>query len=217
MQLIVIGAPGSGKGTLAQNIQKFKKITHISTGDLFRRHINQQTDLGKLASGYIDKGLLVPDKVTDDLIRHELEIIRTDFILDGFPRNTVQAKELDTIMQDLDISLTACVHLEIDPKIVIKRLINRRSCEDCGAPFNLVMGPPKVDGICDFCGGKLIQRADDNEETINHRFEVYRAETAPLIKYYGEQGLLITVNCDQGVLTKLEELWEELLIRDKVG
>ncbi|NLM18497.1 MAG: adenylate kinase [Clostridiaceae bacterium] len=210
MQLIIFGAPGAGKGTMAQNIQKYKQFSHISTGDLFRRHIKEKTDLGKLASDYIEKGLLVPDEVTEKLIRHELDMIRSDFILDGFPRNIPQAEALDRILQDFDIKLTACVHLEIDPEIVIERLVNRMSCQDCGAPYNLVIKKPKVENVCDECGGKLTQRADDNEETIRHRFETYRAETEPLARYYENKGLLMTVNCNEGILTKLDQVWEDL-------
>lgn len=214
MQLIILGAPGAGKGTLAKNIQQYKKLTHISTGDLFRKHIKQQTDLGKLAVRYIDQGLLVPDEITDDLIEHELDLIRSDFVLDGFPRNISQAEELDRIMKKFDIKLTACVHLDIDPDIVIERLVNRRSCLDCGAPYNLIMAPPKVENVCDKCGGKLVKRADDNEDTINHRFETYRQETEPLVSFYQDKGLLIEVNCDRGILTELDNLWQDLLVRE---
>ncbi|MGB4609269.1 MAG: adenylate kinase [Saccharofermentanales bacterium] len=215
MQLIIFGAPGAGKGTMAQNIQKYKQFSHISTGDLFRRHIKEKTDLGKLASEYIEKGLLVPDEVTGDLIRHELNMIRNDFILDGFPRNIPQAEALDKILQDFEIKLTACVHLEIDPEIVIERLVNRMSCQDCGAPYNLVIKKPKVENVCDDCGGKLVRRADDNEETIRHRFATYREETSPLIDYYEKQGLLMTVNCNEGILTKLDQVWEDLVALEK--
>lgn len=214
MQLIILGAPGAGKGTLAQNIHEYKEFTHISTGDLFRKHIKLKTDLGKLASSYIEKGQLVPDEVTAELIINELEHVKEDFILDGYPRNLSQAKTLEKILSDLNIDLTACVYLDIDPDVVVHRLENRVVCPDCGATYNLVIAKTQKEGICDNCGGNLIHRPDDNRETIEKRFAVYEKETKPLIQFYDEKGKLITVNCDQGVLTQLDCLWEQLSKRE---
>ncbi len=212
MQLILLGAPGSGKGTLAQTMQQDKGFTHISTGNLFRRHIKNQTELGKLASGYIEQGQLVPDSVTDKLIMHELEQHPDNFILDGYPRNLEQASALDKMLKQLDISLTACVYLDVDPDLIVKRLLNRVVCKDCGATFNLLTAKPKKDGICDFCGGQVLPRSDDQEETVRERFNVYNQETAPLVDYYQKQKKLITLDCNhgEGVLSLLHELYSDL-------
>ncbi len=214
MQLIILGAPGAGKGTLAQNINKYREFSHISTGDLFRKNIKCKTELGRLASQYIEKGQLVPDEVTADLISDELKQVSEDFILDGYPRNLVQAEILDRILNDLNIHLTACVYLDIDPEVVVRRLENRVVCPDCGATYNLVLAKTKKEGICDQCGGELIHRPDDNKETIEKRFQIYEKETKPLIQYYEAKGKLMTVNCNEGVLTKLDQLWEELVLKE---
>lgn len=214
MQLIILGAPGAGKGTLAQNINQYREFNHISTGDLFRKNIKCKTELGCLASKYIEKGQLVPDEVTADLILDELKQVGEDFILDGYPRNIAQAEILDRILKDLDIELTACVYLDIDPEVVVKRLENRVVCPDCGATYNLVLAKTKTEGICDQCGGELIHRPDDNQETIEKRFQIYEKETKPLIQYYKAKNKLLTVNCNEDILTKLDQLWEKLLLRE---
>lgn len=212
MQIILLGAPGSGKGTLAQTMQHEKGLTQISTGNLFRKHIKNQTELGRLASDYISKGQLVPDEVTDKLIKNELQQIKADFILDGYPRNLKQAQALDDMLKELSIPLTACVYLQIDQEVIVRRLVNRVVCKDCGATYNLLSAKPKEAGKCDFCGGKVVSREDDNAETIRERFVVYQKETAPLIDYYKQKGKLITVDCNEGegVLSELKRLYQQL-------
>lgn len=213
MQIIILGAPGAGKGTFAKKIKIKRNLTHISTGDLFRRHIKEETPLGLKAKEYISEGLLVPDELTDELVRHELEEIRTDFILDGYPRNIKQANALIDILTDYNITLDATIYIEIDEQVIIDRLVNRRVCSACGAIYNLNSLKPKNAGICDICGGELIQRGDDNQETIMHRLETYAKETNPLIDFYQKKNLLVKIDGNKELPEKYEELMNKLVER----
>lgn len=213
MQIIILGAPGAGKGTLAKKIKEKKKLTHISTGDLFRKHIKEQTDLGKEADKYIKEGFLVPDELTEDLVRHELEEVRSDFILDGYPRNLEQANALIKMMAELDITLDATIYLDIDAQVIVNRLVNRRTCSNCGALYNLTSLAPKIENTCDYCGGQLIQRSDDNEKIIIQRLNVYLAATEPLIEFYEKNGLLITIDGNKELSEKYQEICEKLAER----
>lgn len=218
MQLIIFGAPGAGKGTLAQNIKKYKNHKHISTGDLFRKHIKNQTELGKIASSYIDAGELVPDEVTDDLIYSELELIKKDFILDGYPRNIHQAQRLDEILEELEIPLTACVYLSIDKNVIVDRLLYRVVCQNCGFTYNLKIAPTKVEGICDNCGGELSHRKDDSSDVIIHRIETYEKETAPVINFYEEKNSLVSIDCSKyDLIDNFEDVWQTLLKKEVEG
>ncbi|NLJ94111.1 MAG: nucleoside monophosphate kinase [Clostridiaceae bacterium] len=215
MQLVILGAPGAGKGTFSQSIKKYKQFTHIATGDIFRKHIKDQTDLGKVASTYIEKGKLVPNDLTDDLIFSELNLVKKDFILDGYPRNLDQAKKLDEMLRELKIPLTACVSLSIEQEVIVDRLRSRVVCSNCAYSYNLKTAPTKTKGICDNCGGKLVHRKDDSPEIVTHRIQIYERETEPVINYYEEQGKLLEIDCGEiDFVTQIDEIWSLLLERE---
>lgn len=195
MRLVFLGAPGAGKGTQAKMLVEQLKIPQISTGDMLRKAVADGTPLGKEAKSYMDKGELVPDSVVIGLIKERLQEPDTEngFILDGFPRNVSQAKELDSLLGDLGKPLDVALVLDVPFEDLMKRLTGRRTCKSCGQMYNIYFSPPKVEGKCDVCGGELYQRADDNEETIKKRLEVYQSSTEPLIEYYRNKGILKVV------------------------
>ena len=199
MRLLIMGRPGAGKGTQAANIKEYYGIPHISTGDMFRAAIKEGTELGKLAKSYMDKGALVPDEVTIGIVKERLlkDDCKKGFLLDGFPRNVLQAEALDSFMKEQGISLDAVLDVNVDASILIRRIVGRRICKTCGATYHIDFNKPKKEGICDNCGTPLIQRADDTIETAGSRLEVYDKQTAPLLAYYEKQNLLKTVNGDQ--------------------
>ena len=196
MRLLIMGAPGAGKGTQAVFIKNAYNIPHISTGDMFRNAIKNATPLGVMAKSYIDKGLLVPDSVTIGLVKERLSEADCigGFILDGFPRNLFQAEELDKILAELGVKLDACLNIDVYQKVLTDRIVGRRVCPKCGASFHIENLKPKVEGICDYCGAELIQRKDDTLETVTPRLEVYNTSTAPLLDYYKKQGILKCVD-----------------------
>ena len=196
MRLLIMGAPGAGKGTQAVFIKNAYNIPHISTGDMFRNAIKNATPLGVMAKSYIDKGLLVPDSVTIGLVKERLSEADCigGFILDGFPRNLFQAEELDKILAELGVKLDACLNIDVDQKVLTDRIVGRRVCPKCGASFHIENLKPKVEGICDYCGAELIQRKDDTLETVTPRLEVYNTSTAPLLDYYKKKGILKCVD-----------------------
>ncbi len=181
MRLVFLGPPGAGKGTMAVSVSKKYGIPHIATGDIFRSEISQGTRLGLLAKDLIAKGNLVPDEITVEIVRKRIcgKDCRNGFILDGFPRDLLQAKALED-MCPVDYALE--IHCPVD--VIIKRISGRRVCRECGAIYNLLSGKPKTDGVCDKCSGELYQRDDDNEKSIMHRIDVYHGKTEPLIEYY---------------------------------
>ena len=185
MNFIFLGPPGAGKGSLAVKVAEDYKIPHISTGDIFRANIKAQTPLGVKVKAIIDSGSLVSDDLTFELVKDRLaqDDCKNGFILDGFPRTIPQADLLSGLVPD-----TAVVNFQIADEIVIKRLSTRRVCKSCGANYNVLTLPPKKEGVCDKCGGEIIQRDDDKQESILHRMDVYREQTEPLIKYYTEKG-----------------------------
>ncbi|MGB9378160.1 MAG: adenylate kinase [Mycobacteriales bacterium] len=193
MRLVLVGPPGAGKGTQAQFISAHASIPKISTGDIFRTNVSEGTELGLEAKKYMDAGDLVPDQITVDMVRERLgEDDATDgFLLDGFPRTLPQAEVLDTILADLGSKLDVVLELVVDDDEVVRRLSGRRTCRGCGHVWHLDFDPPAREGICDRCGGKLFQRDDDRSETVRHRIEVYADQTAPLIAYYAQRGLLV--------------------------
>ena len=201
MQIILLGAPGSGKGTLAADLVRIYNMPHISTGDIFRQNIKAKTELGQTASKYINSGALVPDEVTIAMVADRLAqpSCAAGFLLDGFPRTVAQAEALTSILADLNMALTAVLNLEVKEQTVIDRLSGRRVCAGCGQGYNVVSIPPKVDGICDLCGGKLVQRDDDKPETVMERLQTYRRQTEPLIGYYSRLGLLEIVDNEGAV------------------
>ncbi|OOC56741.1 adenylate kinase [Nocardiopsis sinuspersici] len=191
----MVGPPGAGKGTQAQILASELSIPKVSTGDIFRANVSGGTELGKKAKQYMDRGDLVPDEVTNAMVKDRLA--RGDaaagFLLDGFPRNVAQAGTLRTMLADLDTGLDVVLELRVDEEEVVKRLSGRRSCPECGRVYHVEYDPPKVEGRCDNEGAELYQREDDREETIRHRLEVYREQTAPLVAFYEAEGLLATI------------------------
>ncbi len=195
MNILLFGAPGSGKGTQSALLVEKLGYLHISSGDLFRTAIKNQTPLGLKAKSFMDRGELVPDDITIDLIKEVLlKKIGQKFILDGFPRTTVQADALEVLLRDLKTSLNKAIFLEVPKEHLKKRLVGRRVCKNCGATYHMDGHPPKKAGICDICQGEVVQRADDKEDVIENRLTVYETNTAPLKNYYAGKGLLKPLN-----------------------
>ncbi len=196
MRLVLLGAPGAGKGTQAKRLVEKYRIPQISTGDILRKAVADGTPLGKEAKSYMDKGELVPDSVVIGLVKERLgqDDCKNGYILDGFPRNTSQAEALDNVLSDMKVPLDFALSIDIKKDELIKRLTGRRTCKNCQQMYNIYFSPPKKDGVCDKCGGELYQRDDDKEETIRKRLEVYEASTAPLIDYYRNKGILRSVD-----------------------
>ncbi|UXV32948.1 adenylate kinase [Mammaliicoccus sciuri] len=196
MNIILMGLPGAGKGTQASEIVKKYPIPHISTGDMFRKAIKEETDLGKEAKSYMDRGELVPDEVTIGIVRERLaeEDAKKGFLLDGFPRTVEQADALNEILSDLDRKVDAVINIEVAEEELMNRLTGRRICEVCGTTYHLVFNPPKVEGVCDLDGGKLYQREDDNPETVANRLSVNVKQTKPLLDFYENQGVLKNID-----------------------
>jgi adenylate kinase len=196
MRLVLVGPPGAGKGTQAQFLAAHFQIPHISTGDIFRANLKGETPLGLEAKKYMDKGDLVPDSVTNDMVKDRLnkDDLDNGFLLDGYPRNVAQAEVLRAVLAEKATPLHAALELNIDPEEIVARLSGRRSCSNCQKPYHVVNEKPAVEGICDACGGALIQREDDKAEVIKHRLNVYAEQTAPIINFYRNEGLLITIN-----------------------
>ena len=195
MRLIILGPPGAGKGTQAKMLKEKFQIPQISTGDILRHAVKDNTDLGVRAKSFMDAGQLVPDDVVVGLIKERIKQAdcETGFILDGFPRTMIQAEKLSETLTEMDLTIDTVVDLEVNADEVISRLAGRSTCPECGAMFHEESRPPKVLGVCDGCGGTLAQRQDDNSETILKRLEVYQESTAPLKEFYMRQGNLKTV------------------------
>ena len=205
-----MGRPGAGKGTQAVNIRENYNIPHISTGDMFRAAIKNQTKLGLLAKSYMDKGALVPDEVTIGIVEERLleDDCKNGFLLDGFPRTIAQAEALDAFLNKNNVKLDAVLDVNVPAEILVRRMVGRRVCKTCGATFHVEFNPSKVAGVCDNCGSPLIQRADDTEATATNRLAVYDENTAPLLEYYKKQNILKTVNGDQS----LEKVFEDIKV-----
>ncbi|MBN1255675.1 MAG: adenylate kinase [Deltaproteobacteria bacterium] len=196
MNIILLGPPGSGKGTQAQKMVERYHIPQISTGDILRGAVKEQTPLGVEAKRYMDQGQLVPDEVVVGIVRERLRGSDCDggFILDGFPRTVPQAEALDSTLGEMQRSINHVVSIEVPNEELLKRLTGRRTCRNCGAMYHIIFGPPTKEGICDKCGGELYQRDDDQEETIRARLQVYEEQTAPLIAYYRKKELLRAID-----------------------
>ncbi|MCI2943852.1 MULTISPECIES: adenylate kinase [Staphylococcus] len=196
MNIILMGLPGAGKGTQASEIVKKFPIPHISTGDMFRKAIKDETDLGKEAKSYMDRGELVPDEVTVGIVKERIseDDAKKGFLLDGFPRTIDQAEALNDIMSELGRNTDAVINIEVPEEELMNRLTGRRICEKCGTTYHLVFNPPKVDGICDIDGGKLYQREDDNPETVSNRLNVNVKQSKPILEYYNEKGVLKNID-----------------------
>ena len=196
MKIIMLGAPGAGKGTQAKMIAEKYSIPHISTGDIFRANIKNGTELGKKAKSYMDKGQLVPDELTLDLImdRFKQDDCKNGYVLDGFPRTIPQAEALDTALKAKGEKVDFAIDVDVPDENIVKRMGGRRACVGCGATYHVVYSPTKVEGVCDKCGEELIVRDDDKPETVLNRLEAYHNQTQPLIDYYNEQGILKSVD-----------------------
>lgn len=193
LRAVLLGPPGAGKGTQAVRLVEKYEIPHISTGDIFRKNIKEGTELGKKAQEYMNAGALVPDELVVDLVKDRLQQddCKNGFLLDGFPRTIFQAEKLDEFLSESNLKMDIVINLKVEKEVLIKRLTGRRVCKDCGASYHIVNIPPKKEGVCDICGGELIQRKDDNIETVENRINVYEEQTAPLIGYYKEAGSLV--------------------------
>lgn len=196
MNIMLLGAPGAGKGTQAAKLIEAYGYAHISTGDILRKAVANQTPLGLAAKGYMDKGELVPDMVVIGLVKARLQEPDAEkgFILDGFPRTVIQADALGTALAELGKTLDAVISIDVEKSALVERLTARRTCKQCGAIFNVVSQPETANGVCPACGGELLQRDDDTVETVTNRLDVYERSTAPLIAYYRDKGMLRPVN-----------------------
>jgi adenylate kinase len=212
MKLLIMGRPGAGKGTQAANIKEYYNIPHISTGDMFRQAMKNETKLGLEAKSYMEKGALVPDEVTIGIVEERLleDDCKNGFLLDGFPRTIAQAEALDAFLAKNGVKLDAVLDVNVPAEILVRRMVSRRVCMTCGATFHVEFNAPKVEGICDNCGAKLIQRPDDTEETAVNRLAVYDQNTAPLLDFYAKKNLLKTVNGDQPLDKVFEDIKEVL-------
>ena len=208
MKIVFMGPPGAGKGTQAEKIIENYQIPHISTGDMFRKAIKDQTELGMEAKRYMDQGALVPDHVTIGIVKDRLSEsdCKSGFLLDGFPRTVDQANALDEILTSLDSKIDYVINIDVDLNILKERLTGRRICRSCGATYHKIFNPSAVEGVCDKCGGELYQRKDDNEETVGNRLDVYVNQTKPLLDYYSLAGNLVNINGQQSIDLVFEEI-----------
>ncbi len=208
MNLILLGGPGAGKGTQAKLIVEKYKIPQISTGDMLREAVKQGTELGKKAKEYMDKGELVPDEIVIGIVKERLKQPDCDrgFILDGFPRTIAQAEALDKILDEIGKKIDAVINIQVPEEEIVRRIVNRRTCKNCGAIYHLIYSPPKEPNKCDKCGGELYQRDDDKEETVRERLRVYREQTEPLIEYYQKKGILYNVDGTKDINGVFEEI-----------
>lgn len=212
MKIVFMGPPGAGKGTQAEKIIETYQIPHISTGDMFRKAIKDQTELGMEAKRYMDQGALVPDHVTIGIVKDRLSEsdCKSGFLLDGFPRTVDQAKALDEILTSLDSKIDYVINIDVDLNILKERLTGRRICRSCGATYHKIFNPSAVEGVCDKCGGELYQRKDDNEETVGNRLDVYVSQTKPLLDYYSLAGNLVNINGQQSIDLVFAEIQDVL-------
>jgi adenylate kinase len=206
--IILLGAPGAGKGTHAKRLSSVLGIPHISTGDIFREEMEKNSDLGGEVRRYVESGELVPDEVVNMIVKRRLsqDDCKKGFILDGYPRTLPQAMALEEIVKELSLPLKKVINLIVSEEEIIRRLSGRRICRNCGAIFHIINMPPQKEGICDYCGGELYQRDDDTPEAIRHRLAVYHKQTEPLIRFYEEKGLLVNVNCEVPLEQSVDEI-----------
>ena len=209
MKIIMLGAPGAGKGTQADMICSKYNVPHISTGDIFRANIKNGTELGKKAKEYMDQGLLVPDELTCDLVVDRIgqDDCKNGFVLDGFPRTIPQAEALTNALNELGQKMDYAIDVDVPDENIVKRMSGRRACLECGATYHVVSIPPKKEGICDACGSELVLRDDDKPETVQKRLDVYHEQTQPLIDYYKKAGILKSVDGTQ----PMEDVFAEIV------
>lgn len=201
MRLILLGPPNAGKGTQAQSLINTYQIPQISTGDIFRANIKQETPLGKKAKDYLDQGLLVPDELVVDIVTDRLQKddCQNGFLLDGFPRTVVQAEALEQFLKEHQQNLDLVLNIHVKTEVLVERAVGRRVCQQCGATYHIKFKPPNKENVCDVCGGQVIQRKDDQRETAEKRIKVYEQETSPLIDYYEKRDLLVTIDGEQSI------------------
>lgn len=213
MIIIMLGAPGTGKGTVASILTKDLGVPQVSTGDIFRKNLAEGTELGKLAESYMTAGKLVPDEVTIDLVRDRLkqEDVQNGIILDGFPRTVKQAEALDTMLKEQGKEIDMVINLTTPREEIFERLVNRRVCGNCKTIYNIVLNPPKKEGICDKCGSELIHRKDDTKETLEARLEDYEKTTSPLVDYYEAKGKLRTEVVSQSINRLGKDVAEDII------
>ncbi len=212
MNIMLFGAPGAGKGTQAKFIIEKYGIPQISTGDILRAAIKEGTAMGLEAKKYMDEGKLVPDSTIIGIIKDRLsmEDCKKGFILDGFPRTLAQAEALEILMKEMGIKLDKVISLNVPDELIVGRVTGRRVCKDCGGSFHTEFNPPKKDGVCDFCGGELIQRKDDTAETVTKRLQEYHAQTAPLFDFYMERGVLVDLDGTKDINEITQEIFNIL-------
>ena len=210
MKIVLLGPPGAGKGTQAKSISNRYSIPHISTGDIFRKNISEETPLGIEAKGYMDKGLLVPDEVTINMVKDRLtwEDCKNGYLLDGFPRTVAQAEALETFLDSRDENIDTALLIDVPMEFILERMTGRRVCGSCGASYHVKFNPTKVEGICDVCGSEVVQRKDDREDTVRERLDVYERQTQPLIDFYKEKNLLSTVDGTKAINEVFNDICE---------
>ncbi|MGM0847183.1 MAG: adenylate kinase [Bacillota bacterium] len=208
MNIVLMGLPGAGKGTQAEKIVEKYGIPHISTGDMFRAAMKEETELGLKAKSFMDKGELVPDEVTIGIVRERLsrEDCHKGFLLDGFPRTVAQADALESILSDLGKKIDYVINIQVEKEALMERLTGRRICKKCGATYHLVFNPPSEENVCDRCGGELYQRADDNEETVQNRLDVNIQQTQPLLDFYQDKGYLVNIDGQRDIKVVFSEI-----------
>jgi adenylate kinase len=214
MNIVMLGPPGAGKGTQAALLAERLDIPHVATGDLFRGALKEETELGLTAKAYMERGELVPDEVTIGMVRERLQEPDCDggLILDGFPRTVEQAKALEGLLAEQDRMIDAVLFIDAEEDELVRRLSSRWTCRNCQAVYNVISNPPRERGKCDICGGELYQRPDDVPQTVRNRIVVYRDQTSPLIDYYQDEGLLITIKSEGGIERVQEKILEALQV-----
>jgi adenylate kinase len=212
MNIVMLGPPGAGKGTQAALLSERLGTPHVASGDLFREALREETELGLTAKSYMERGELVPDEVTIAMVRERLGRPDCDdgVILDGFPRTIEQAKALEGILAEQEKRLDVALFIDAEEEELVRRLSSRWTCRNCQAVYNVISNPPAEEGKCDVCGGELYQRADDRPETVRNRIVVYRDQTSPLVEYYRDEGLLVTVKSEGGIESVQEKILEAL-------
>lgn len=209
MNILIMGGPGAGNGTMSAKIVEKYNVCHISTGDIFRSEIGNQTELGMMAKSYMDKGLLVPDEVTNQMVKSYLENLedkKNGFLLDGYPRTIDQAKAFDALSEGSNLAIDTVIAMELDFSVLSGRITGRRLCRNCGEIYHMVTKPPKQEGVCDNCGGELYQRKDDTEESLKVRLDEYSRQTEPVLDFYEKKGLVKHINADQPI----EKVWQDV-------